>query len=282
VAAPPCRVLAGAVAPCRHPIKDALDPPAHSAGSLGLHRPYRLDCLHDESDIDGLHGQSAEYRVDIGTERRGPLRGVLVVTPAGLVRGDVVLGARRESHRLGSVELDLHALSFARLDRVAAVESRPAAVLRLLACLGEADGMGRAKPHLPQPAGILEAEDPGFRTAGAHLQEQPAAIAVVAAALDLRDGQRRQLSNRSRHCAASVIPVLLPILIRRIVADGGRHKTESRTFAVFIVWVCTATDRKLAEREGFEPSVPRKEDNGFRDRPVRPLRHLSMRAGAGT
>jgi hypothetical protein len=31
----------------------------------------------------------------------------------------------------------------------------------------------------------------------------------------------------------------------------------------------------VAEREGFEPSVPRKRDNGFRDRPVRPLRHLS-------
>ena len=31
----------------------------------------------------------------------------------------------------------------------------------------------------------------------------------------------------------------------------------------------------MAEREGFEPSVPRKRDNGFRDRPVRPLRHLS-------
>src|SRR6202008_1615013 len=32
---------------------------------------------------------------------------------------------------------------------------------------------------------------------------------------------------------------------------------------------------KMAEREGFEPSVPRKRDNGSRDRPVRPLRHLS-------
>ena len=32
----------------------------------------------------------------------------------------------------------------------------------------------------------------------------------------------------------------------------------------------------LAEREGFEPSVPRKRDNGFRDRPDRPLRHLSV------
>ena len=30
------------------------------------------------------------------------------------------------------------------------------------------------------------------------------------------------------------------------------------------------------EREGFEPSVPRKGYNGFRDRPDRPLRHLSI------
>ena len=35
------------------------------------------------------------------------------------------------------------------------------------------------------------------------------------------------------------------------------------------------SDSRMAEREGFEPSVPRKRDNGFRDRPVRPLRHLS-------
>src|ERR1700720_4534031 len=37
----------------------------------------------------------------------------------------------------------------------------------------------------------------------------------------------------------------------------------------------------MAEREGFEPSVPRKRDNGFRDRPDRPLRHLSAKAGGG-
>jgi hypothetical protein len=39
-----------------------------------------------------------------------------------------------------------------------------------------------------------------------------------------------------------------------------------------------AAIRQVAEREGFEPSVPRKRDNGFRDRPVRPLRHLSVHA----
>ena len=32
--------------------------------------------------------------------------------------------------------------------------------------------------------------------------------------------------------------------------------------------------KKVAERQGFEPWVL-KEHNGFRDRPVRPLRHLS-------
>ena len=32
---------------------------------------------------------------------------------------------------------------------------------------------------------------------------------------------------------------------------------------------------EVAEREGFEPSVPRKGYNGFRDRPDRPLWHLS-------
>jgi hypothetical protein len=37
--------------------------------------------------------------------------------------------------------------------------------------------------------------------------------------------------------------------------------------------------RKLAEREGFEPSRPRKGPNGFRDRPDRPLWHLSAVLG---
>ena len=37
---------------------------------------------------------------------------------------------------------------------------------------------------------------------------------------------------------------------------------------------------ELAEREGFEPSVPSKGHNGFRDRPDRPLRHLSRARAA--
>src|ERR1700732_2095808 len=34
-------------------------------------------------------------------------------------------------------------------------------------------------------------------------------------------------------------------------------------------------NERLAEREGFEPSRPLTGPNGFRDRPDRPLRHLS-------
>ncbi len=34
----------------------------------------------------------------------------------------------------------------------------------------------------------------------------------------------------------------------------------------------------LAERVGFEPTVARLDHNGFRDRPIQPLWHLSNRA----
>jgi hypothetical protein len=34
----------------------------------------------------------------------------------------------------------------------------------------------------------------------------------------------------------------------------------------------------LAERLGFEPRVTQKSHNGFRDRPIQPLWHLSVRA----
>ena len=37
----------------------------------------------------------------------------------------------------------------------------------------------------------------------------------------------------------------------------------------------------LAEGEGFEPSVDRKAHNGFRDRPVQPLRHPSGELRSG-
>jgi hypothetical protein len=54
------------------------------------------------------------------------------------------------------------------------------------------------------------------------------------------------------------------------------HGTYTPELMVLSVTRCNDCNfLSMAEREGFEPSVPRKRDNGFRDRPVRPLRHLS-------
>jgi hypothetical protein len=116
---------------------------------------------------------------------------VLGVSPAGFVRGDVALGASLERHCLGGIKLRSKPRGLALVDRVAAVEPRLAAAERLFARLGKADRVGRAEPHLAQLAVNLEPEDPAFCAAGAHLEEQPAAVAVVASPLRLRDGQRR-------------------------------------------------------------------------------------------
>src|SRR5271163_2412692 len=97
------------------------------------------------------------------------------------------------------VELRCHTPRFACFDRVVAVKPRLAAFERLLPCLGEADGMGRTQPHFPQLAAFLKTEHPAFRPTGAHLQKEPAAVAVIAAVLSLGDCQRSQLPDRSRH-----------------------------------------------------------------------------------
>ena len=41
------------------------------------------------------------------------------------------------------------------------------------------------------------------------------------------------------------------------------------------MFVCLTVVNKFAEGQGFEPWVPTKEHNGFRDRPFQPLRHPS-------
>jgi hypothetical protein len=67
------------------------------------------------------------------------------------------------------------------------------------------------------------------------------------------------------------------------VAIRWQTDREPRTSVLLALSLQYKIHRKinaLAEREGFEPSVPRKGDNGFRDRPVRPLRHLSEEAAA--
>src|ERR1700724_2066146 len=163
VAAPTRRVLALSIAARRSPIENAFDPAAHPACGLGLDCPDRLDHLHDEPYVDRLHRQRSEDGIDIGAERRRPLRRVLRISPACLMRGDVALGASSECHRLGRVELRLDTLAPTLLDRIEAVETCLAAFERFLPRLGEAHRICRTEPHLPELAGFLEAEYPAFR-----------------------------------------------------------------------------------------------------------------------
>ena len=71
--------------------------------------------------------------------------------------------------------------------------------------------------------------------------------------------QRMEAADREVHIVGSNNG-----LLRTLTAAGG----------VEAVWLRSQFGSKLAERVGFEPTVPRRY-NGFRDRPDRPLRHLS-------
>src|SRR5215813_78260 len=96
---PPRRVFAAPIAPGLGPVQDRLDAAAHAACGLWLRRPNGLEDLHDQSDIDLLHRQSAEDRTCIGLERVAPLVSMLLAAPARLVRGDVAFRRFVEGHR---------------------------------------------------------------------------------------------------------------------------------------------------------------------------------------
>ena len=68
MAAPARWVFTVAVAARRCPVEDRLDPAAHPARGFGLLRPNRLNRPHDETDINNLHRELAEYRVDVTVE----------------------------------------------------------------------------------------------------------------------------------------------------------------------------------------------------------------------
>ncbi len=74
-----------------------------------------------------------------------------------------------------------------------------------------------------------------------------------------RGNEKRRCPRTQRHCA--------------------RRRTRTCTPLRALHPECSASansaSRAVAERVGFEPTVPREGHNGFRDRPVQPLRHLS-------
>src|ERR1700737_670698 len=211
MAAPARRILTLAVAARGRPVDDRLDTPAQPGSRLRLCRPkgsgfvirsaanLLLQHLHHERDIDGLHGEHAKDRIDVCGERARPLFGMLRVFPPGIVRLDVGFTALAKGPCLCVIELHLKPLGSTNLDRVDAVETQAAASRRTLASFGEPDSVGRAKPHLPELPRLLKPEYPGFRPRSAHLQKEPATIAVIATPPRLIDSQRCQFSDRSRH-----------------------------------------------------------------------------------
>jgi hypothetical protein len=71
--------------------------------------------------------KSADHWISIGGKRRGPLRGVLVILPAGFMTGNVFLGAVFEGCALCAFPRRLRALLPAGLDGVDAFDVQPAA-----------------------------------------------------------------------------------------------------------------------------------------------------------
>ena len=93
---------------------------------------------------------------------------------------------------------------------------------------------------------------------------------------------RHQYRNRSFHR----MPCLLSLRGRHLPEKKGPLRAVSCLAGAFTARVCQRSPariwnavaesrRTMAERVGFEPTVPQKEHNGFRGRRLQPLGHLS-------
>src|SRR5579883_1570627 len=152
VASPARRVLS-LPEPARHrPIDDRLYPAPYPARRFGLIRPYRLDYLHDRRGVDRLNRELAEDGVSVILKGRRPLRGMLGIPPASLVRPDIGLRAFLERDRTDRLKLRFSPLKMSRLDRIDPLKAQPAAFERLLPCIGKPHGMKGPEPHLARAA----------------------------------------------------------------------------------------------------------------------------------
>jgi len=128
MAAPSRGVLALAIATRRCPIEHGFNSPSQPSGRFRLLRPKRLNDLHHEGCVDALDRQGPHDRLGIGLDRGAPLRGVLGVTPAGTMGGDILFRALLERQSFGDIERDLGALHPACFDRVYALVGKPPAL----------------------------------------------------------------------------------------------------------------------------------------------------------
>lgn len=78
-----------------------------------------------------MHGHIAEYRIDIGIERRASLRGMLAVAPRRPMSGDVAFRAVLERDRFRRTKLRRQSGRLANLDRIESIETpgRPYALI---------------------------------------------------------------------------------------------------------------------------------------------------------
>src|SRR5205807_3487137 len=190
VAAPAGGVLATAVAPDPGVVQDALDAPPDPASGLGLLRPDLLKDAKDQGGVHVLDRQLTDDRPGVGVQRVLPLLGVLLVSPARAVGGDVLPGALGEADRAGLLELFLSPVTLPRRQRVSAAHELPAGVRGLRASLGEAHIALRSKAHFVRSSMPRVPEDPALARRRAHLQIQPAAIPVIARLFRLFDRLR--------------------------------------------------------------------------------------------
>src|SRR5215472_5915552 len=100
---PPRRIFALPISACRRPIEDRFDSPAHPARGFGFIGPYRLQHTHDETDVDGLHGNVANRWVDINFQCFQPLASMFRIAPPVMVRLEKGGSTLAKGHRLGGV-----------------------------------------------------------------------------------------------------------------------------------------------------------------------------------
>src|SRR6516225_2372941 len=104
MAAPARRIVAGTVFTEFRPIEDDLNAAADPAGGVGLVLPDRLQAFEHQRRVDVLHWQIADDGMDVAIERVAPLLPMFRIAPAGLMRGDISLGALPEGNRPGFLD----------------------------------------------------------------------------------------------------------------------------------------------------------------------------------
>src|SRR5262249_40861514 len=198
---------------------------------FGFSRPDWLDGFRHQRNVNRLHRQTAEYRVDIGFERRSPLSHVSGVPPARLVRGDIFVCAAPERHSRCSGDFGLRVSSTPRLYWIDPFKAQLAAFLRHLASVGEGDRMQRAEAHVVQSPISAIPENPAFRSRRADTQIKATAIGQHSWPLGPHHRDGLQPTDFPRH--ASSLPVRHIMSHTLSAISGERNRMMMKTGAAY-------------------------------------------------